>query len=275
MSNQSKQQEVRNSVRQILDEIDRDLDSMDLNRINALAAGPEPAPGEEDAEALLRAVEKRWRDERRQSQVKSFFVHAGRVCAALAVAGALTVGAASAFRWEAFLQFLQPLAEVFSLASYHIGEDALPLKAEEPAAGEEDEGEAIPRAGREAALYQALPNEEKPLRALLAVYPMTDLQLYSDEEIRFATLTLKAEGGDVLVDIQAVSDPEILSGTMFEYAQAKTDELSLNGVSVSLYQNEAYYGCGWTNLLSAYHVWNAPTKDITVDIAKILIGGPP
>lgn len=275
MSNQSKQQEVRNSVRQILDEIDRDLDLMDLDRINALAAGPEPAPGEADAEALLHAVEKRWRDERRQSQAKSFFAHAGRFCAALAVAGALTAGVASAFHWEAFLQFLQPLAEVFTLASFHIGEDAPPLKAEEPVAGEADEGEAIPQAGREAALYQALPNEEKALRALLAAYPMTDLQLFSDEEMCFATLTLQAEGGEVLVDIQAVSDPKILSSTMFEYAQAKTEEAVVNGVSVSLYQNEAYFGCGWTNLLSACHVWNAPTKELTVDIAKILIGGPP
>lgn len=273
MSNQSQHNEVRNSVRQILDEIDRDMDAMDVDRIDTLVRQLEPAPNEENVEAMLRRIERRVEAEKRSSTTKSFFRHAALACACLIVVCTLLFGAEEAFRWETLLQFIRPLTDVLVYGRPH-GEQ-MQERGMTESNGEEGVStvSTIVESDLESGLYEAFPNEKKAFETLLAKYALTQMSVFEDEEMRFATLTLEADGKEVYVQIQSFSNDELLTNALVEYSREKLREISINGVAVSVYQNVDDYSCSWVDLLASYNVWNAASEDIAIELASILIGG--
>lgn len=275
MSNQSQHNEVRNSVRQILDEIDRDMDAMDVDRIDTLVRQLEPAPNEENVEAMLRRIERRVEAEKRSSATKSFFRHAALACACLIVVCTLLSGAAEAFRWETLLQFIRPLTDVLVYGRPH-GEQ-MQERGMTESNGEEGVStvSTIVESDLESGLYEAFPNEKKAFETLLAKYALTQMSVFEDEEMRFATLTLETDGKELYVQIQSFTNEELLVNMLFEYTSDTVREVGIRGVTVTVRLNEDTYSCNWVDRLAAFNVWNAASEDIAIEVAGILIGGSP
>lgn len=127
----------------------------------------------------------------------------------------------------------------------------------------------------ESGLYEAFPNEKKAFETLLAKYALTQMSVFEDEEMRFATLTLETDGKELYVQIQSFTNEELLGNMLFEYTSDTVREVGIRGVTVTVRLNEDTYSCNWVDRLAAFNVWNAASEDIAIEVAGILIGGSP